>query len=329
MAGEDWMRIQLPSAEELDRQRRYQVLKNYVCAAADACDTSWESLLAHQRSLPGFRRIRRRQVSDITDIGRALILGWTSRLQLSLTDWATQSGMLAYANAWAPVHTYYAVYGSVRALLASQGMAPGDHTAALNAISTMAATRGVMPAPWNVACVDCPHVDDPAHFVGLPAGVTHINDVQTLGNADPALAWPRLLKALETTREGVLERRYKEWCRQSGRKNTFKKEKAAIATRVAPTTVFDLLWRLRVRANYQDAASFVMVTVGQDWHKEFHDALVAVTEGTCLVVENMLVQQVGLNVYETVAQEFCRGQASDGPTAFVADRLRLLTDRSS
>jgi len=37
-----------------------------------------------------------------------------------------------------------------------------------------------------------------------------------------------------------------------------------------------------------------MVTGVPDWHRELHDALIALTDLTALLVENLVVQQVGL-----------------------------------
>ena len=329
------MLLRLPSKEELSRQRSFQVLKNYLSAGVSCVESEFgepcdaQDILQSQRRLRGFRRIQRRNLHDDAAMKQALVLGWTSRLQLGLADYAGSDELLPYANAWAPVHAYYAVYGSVRALQAARGLELSDHTSALNAISSeMCKGASVAPFPWRVGCIGCPHVDDPIQFSDLPTGAAHQKDVQLLGNADPELAWPRLLKALETTREETLRRRYQQWCRQKGRKNTFSQEKVSIAGKVPPTTLFDIFWRLRVRANYRDAASFVMVTVGTDWHREFLESLTTLAELSCLIVENLLIQQVGLGPYEKALNDFSKWTPTDGPTAFLPRRLELLSERS-
>ncbi|MHB1342612.1 MAG: hypothetical protein ACYCX5_12760 [Coriobacteriia bacterium] len=330
------MLLQLPTEEELSRQRSFQVLKNYLSAGVSCVESEFggsraaDAILAYQRRLRGFRRVQRRALADPAAVQQALVLGWTSRLQLSLADYAGSDELLPYANAWAPVHAYYAVYGSVRALLLSRGLAISDHSAALNAISTeVCKGSGVVPAPWRIGCIGCPHVDDPVQFIGLPDGVAHEKGVQLLGNSDSSLAWPRLLKALETTREETLCRRYKQWCKQNGRKNTYAREKVAIAAKVPPTTLFDIFWRLRVRANYRDAASFVMVTIGTDWHREFLESLTTLAELSSLLVENLLVQQVGLDPYAAIAKDFSKWTPGNGPADFLPQRLELLSDRST
>ena len=171
-------------------------------------------------------------------------------------------------------------------------------------------------------------MDNPVRFIGAPPDALFDKDVQLLGSADPALAWPRYLKLLETTRRHALVPRFKEWCRQNSRKNTFAREKQAIANRLVPTTVFDVFWRLRVRANYKDAESFVMVTGLPAWHREFHDALISLTDLTTLLVENLVVQQVGLDAYKRIANDFLSCHEVGGPTTFVAERLAALSVRA-
>ena len=113
-------------------------------------------------------------------------------------------------------------------------------------------------------------------------------------------AWPRFLKILETKRKQALTARYGQWCVQNG----------------------------RVRANYRDAESFVMVTGVPDWHREFHDALIALTDLTALLVENLVVQQVGLQIYQRVSEDFQRCHVPGGPTDFVVKRLAALSVRT-
>ena len=278
--------------------------------------------------MPAYNRIQRRPLQDHTALRQALILSWASRLQLGLAELADQDAVIAYANAWAPVHAYYAVYGAVRAWSVAQGQPLNDHAAALKTISQAAAVRRTLPQPWCVGCVGSPHVDRPVGFVGLPAGAVFDNGVQLLGNANPDLAWPRFLKILETTRKQALTARYGQWCVRNGRKKTFAREKSAIGAKGVPTTLFDVFWRLRVRANYRDAESFVMVTGVPDWHRELHDALIALTDLTALLVENLVVQQVGLQIYQRVSEDFQRCHVPGGPTDFVVKRLAALSVRT-
>jgi len=323
----------VPTKADLDRQNSFQVLKNYVCASIDCISDVHgsldpASLLEAQRNMPAYARIRRREIPDDAALRQALVLSWASRLQLGLAELADQDAVIAYANAWAPVHAYYSVYGAVRAWSAAQGQPLNDHASALRTISQAASERRTLPAPWCIGCVGSPHVDRPARFVGLPPRAVFDNGVQLLGNANPDLAWPRFLKLLETTRKNALAARYGKWCAQNGRKKTYAREKSTIAARVVATTIFDVFWRLRVRANYRDAESFIMVMGVPAWHREFHEALVTLTDLTALLVENLVVQQVGFQLYQRISEDFQRCHVPGGPTDFVAKRLAALSVRT-
>lgn len=329
--------LHMPSDAEQERERAFQVLRNYVCASVQVFEITYPSgpasscsaMLQVQRSLAGYRRIRRRAMGDLAPLRRALVLSWTSRLQLGLAGWTEDRGVVGYTNAWAPVHAYYAVYGSVRAWLAAQGHASTDHASALRAMSHAATERSVLPVPLSVACHGCPGLEPAPTYTGVPDGVTPDAHVALLGRPDESLAWPRLLKVLETTRRSSLEHRYAEWCQQRGRKRMRSTEKLRVADRVAPTTLFDVFWRMRVRANYRDAEAFMMFDVPPEWHRQYYVGTVQLTDLVTSAVENLVVQQAGLGVYSSIAREFLRWNPADGPASFLQDRVTQLSSRSA
>ena len=122
--------------------------------------------------------------------------------------------------------------------------------------------------------------------------------------------------------------KYGKWCAEHGRKKTYAHEKSTIAAKAMATTIFDVFWRLRVRANYSDAEAFVMVMGVPAWHREFHEALVSLTDLTAILVENLVVQQVGLQLYQRISEEFQQCQVLGGPADFVAKRLDALSVRT-
>lgn len=98
-----------------------------------------------------------------------------------------------------------------------------------------------------------------------------------LSNPDPDSAVDRLAMFLRTTRSKELERRFSEDRRKHvspgrQRRNLSVDDKEAIAARLAPTTVFDLFWRLRTKANYDDADTFVLGAGGVADARAFADS---------------------------------------------------------
>ena len=143
----------------------------------------------------------------------------------------------------------------------------------------------------------------------LPNGAISSGAVQLL--AMPALEafWPRYSKMLETTRRRVLDHRCREWKKHQKKQRIPGKQKRAMEATLTPTTVFDFLWRLRVRSNYQDVETILMSKVSHDWHISFYSSLRSIVDSTCLLFESLVVRKNGPSGYEAAVNDFI----GDGP----------------
>ncbi len=103
-------------------------------------------------------------------------------------------------------------------------------------------------------------------------------------------------------------------------------EKRALAERLSPTTIFDYLWRLRVRSNYRDVSTFLMAGLEDSSHAAFHGGLLAITDATCLLIQSLIVAYVGPKAYADAVDEFVAdgGIALGGPAAFLDERRAQL-----
>ena len=322
--------ISYPSPEEEERNRRFQVHKNYLGAINLylAEEHGWDdgdrpsSLLESQQVLKGYQKIRRRSTDRPQDVRRFLMLSWVSEAQLRVHD-SAEGTILPYANAWAPIHSYYAVYMASVALLAAQGHEEAsNHRAFLSATSQLISQRKLLPLPWSVSAAGCPDIGE-TEWSGLPVDADPTASVELLSNPISETFWPRFCKMLETTRKRRLRDRYRAWCKQNNRKITRKPEKRRIAANLPPTTLFDFFWRLRVRSNYQDVDTFLMSSVGEAWHRDFYESISAVTEATCLLFESLVIRCIGPEIYERAIEDF---RSNGGPLAeeIVGRRARLL-----
>lgn len=325
--------VRFPTPEEEERSRHFAVHKNYLASLELFLHTLYghgqrfePSLVNAQRQLPAFRKIQRRKHADESELRRLLSISWTSELQLRVSAIAG-APFLRYSNAWAPVQAYYAVYMSIHAWLVTVGMGGllDDHTRTLKSTVSHLVGRGLLPHPWSVACHGCPELRERV-LVGLPQGADADRHVELLARPSLRDFYPRFAKMLETTRDSRLQRLRKEWLRQAGRKRMLSEQKRQLAGRLHGTTVFDYLWRLRIRSNYGDVSSFLMSGVSDVEHAEFHEGLVALTGGTCLLLQSLIVAQVGPKPFEDAAEDFTRGGGVDlgAPVSFLADRTNLL-----
>jgi hypothetical protein len=164
--------VKFPTEEEEDLLRRFTVNRNYLQAVAGFITTTYgrrEELYAGLRTtvetMPPYQRIQRGQ-ADLDEVRRFLTLAWTSEIQLHLPAIMGNASMLAFANTWAPVHAYYAVYGTLQAWFAANGMTgvADDHTATLRTISRQIEQRDLFPEPWNLLAIGCPMRKERIHL---------------------------------------------------------------------------------------------------------------------------------------------------------------------
>lgn len=329
----DRLTIRLPTAEEDARSRRFTVHKNYLGSLTLLLELLYGrdeaflgGLLQAQRQLPSFQRLARREVESESELRRLLRIAWASELQLRLGTYGG-GAFLRYSNAWAPVQAYYAVYMSAHAWLITIGMGglTNDHTRTLRTIVSHAIRRGLFPHPWTVTCGGCPELGE-RRIEGLTTHADADQHVELLATPTTADVYPRLAKMLETTRDLRLQRLRREWLRTNKRQRMPAAAKRAAGERLHHTTLFDYLWRLRIRANYGDVSAFLMSGVDDRDHETFHRGLVRMTEATCLLLESAIVQRIGRAPYSSAVNEFLAGGGTDlgDPAGFLQRRREAI-----
>ena len=230
------------------------------------------------RSLASYAKLQRRDV-DVGQLRRSLNHAWGTELVLGLpvTYAQGEDEIFRLANNWGVVQVYYVLYHATQALAVASGFArPENHQKTINLFSDRWTTKPVPLPPWSFGA-------QVRGFSNAPAQVS--DSVHPWTACTPRTCWGLAGKALRTTRQELVaeawrqERKRKQvqarkvWeeeernRRQSGRaarkKPTFalpiltEAEKAAVAARLAPTCLMDYLWRLRVKAHYQDASVFI------------------------------------------------------------------------
>lgn len=270
-------------------------------------DGVYTALAAH----PPLMRTQRRSPApaEAEALGRALRKGWGTlrRAQREVDDPTSYD---EEANAWLPVQCYYAVYHATLALAIATGQAvPRAHAPALKLVGKEV-RRGLLPYPWNVWCEGCPQTNG-ARFGGLTPGL-----VQVLSQPDPETAEARLAMFLRTTRAKELERRFadersKKVKPGATRRNLAQAVKERMGDRMAPTTVFDIFWRLRMKASYDDADAFVLGAVSELDARRFGAALLIVTDATVAALEAVAAARVGPPVLANLATDYARKTDAD------------------
>lgn len=250
---------------------------------------------------------------------------WGTELILATTvALASTSDVVGLANSWGSVQAYYAVYGAVQAVLVAEGhVRPDNHQGTQRSFVDLWTYRRIDLAPWTLAAAALGSKSaDPDGFIGGPGRPLNLSLHPWSGWSGDE-CWDISALALRSTRrrhreercDAARERkrtqRRKEFnAQQKEREQAGKKplkqpswwdskpqlsktDRADIESKLRPITLLDHLFRLRIRANYEDALMFSEGPETQ-WAAQLWAAnLVALTSASLLVHERRLTHLLG------------------------------------
>ena len=328
--------LRLPTDREEDLARRFTVNQHYVHHLRIWLEEEYGSgnalytgLAARVALWPAFARIKRRP-ANLDMIEQILRIAWMSEIQLHLPGTLGSAQLLRYSNAWAPVHAYYAAYMGLQGWLAANGLGTANHTAALASIANQISQRHLFPPPWGVLCVGSPQSGERI-YLNEPTGVNcgaHLEVLSipiSLGGQAHVDFWPRLGTWLRTTREARLKVPEQEWKEKEGRKRMDPKVRRRLADKLAPTSIFDCLWRLRIRSNYQSVEPYLVPTISDQDVRLFYGGLVVTTRATLTLLELYLARAIGTPHFISLAESFLRDDTHGISQDTLGARLAALT----
>lgn len=327
----------LPSDADLDLANRFNVNKHYLQSLASFIEQEYrqegglnQGLANAIRTRNAYQRIRGTKAVDLKEVERWLTLGWASEVQLHLPSSMGIDSVIGFSNAWAPVHAYYAVYGLLQAWFAANGMQglTNDHTGTLKTISVQLRDRELLPAPWSVLAEGCPMKSGDVRYLHAPADADCSATVQPLAapppfSPEPAF-WARYAMWLRTTREARLRARETDWKIKNKRQRIPPAERTRIAQAVAPTSLFDCLWRLRIRSNYGSVDPFLVPTISETDHLIFSRSLRVVTHATVALLEHCVARRIGREEFAGVANNFATRDRSAITEGLLVKRTRVI-----
>lgn len=241
---------------------------------------------------------RTRAGRTLTDrAGQFLRNAWATEVLLNAPRQVGGADLITFANHWAVVQAYYAVFEALNAVVLTGGSAnpPTTHGTMLRwAAYHLGTAASPFPPPWTCRVTGAPGYA----FGGFPSGWTR-RQVSNIANVTVFDCFDRIAQALKTTRDHQIEAKRPSWisglrtARGQPRRTLPRRVLEDRAAAMAPTTLFDLLYRLRIRSNYQEADAFLRGALGSADAEAFHRALCDVVATTLLVVEIQLAHQVG------------------------------------
>ena len=236
--------------------------------------------------------------------------------QILRNAWATEvllnaprtlgDDLVTFANLWTPVQAYYAVFNGITALShVVTNNPPHGHVRLLSWAATAAGSpQAPFVMPWT------------ARVAGAPGAWTYhdlgpgpINErISNLVAPYVANAPSLLAMGLRTTRGSQIDEHREGWLKglttAAGRPraNMPRAEMLRRSAAMRPTTLFDLLWRLRIRSNYEEGDAFLTGPLSTSDAADFHNALCTIVAATLLTVEIFLAHHVGAAQLEACAR---------------------------
>ena len=202
--------------------------------------------------------VRRRRIAEMGTVRRYLKAGLTNLVCLQRE--ADADDFFEEKNAWTPVQGWYAVHSFMCAL--APYLSPGesvDHDRSCRNARQMICDRRLLPYPWSASMgggfAGGKRVDTPINFRRDPDPVNNLSAPTVRGFEDSYALF--LATTLEKRAERVMDAIRRKPEKGRTRRNISASRKNEIYRNAGPVTLFDGLYRLRIRANYGNLDTFV------------------------------------------------------------------------
>jgi hypothetical protein len=268
-----------------------------------------------------FEGARQTASRDHGELMACLRRAWaTARLLEHTHSLAEDSEVIRLANSWGAVQAYYVLYGATQALLVAEGgTRPQSHEPTKRRYVDLWTLRSLHIAPWTLAAsAPGARLTDADGILGGPG--RHLDfELHPWVAWQGEQAWDIAAKALRGTRQLLIDDRLakkrteklsarkKRWRHDqearaaSGRKpapepktvRLTAAERDTVASGVRPVTIADYLYRLRIKANYEDVTVFSDGPASDREATEVSADLVALASATLLVHELRIAAIIG------------------------------------
>ena len=304
-------------------------------------------LAAAVRADPDWQRLQRRPV-DVDLLKRTIFNAWGTELLLALQEELAPSPeeqeILALANQWSVVQSYYALEkGTIALTIALGGQKPDTHEKTRKLYIDFWSRRPYMPFRVTVK---------EAGPVGFPPGAdtsvdhtwTTVHDRNCMGFiatclrttraewVDAGLSEERARKARARRVAWETEERQRLTAGNRPRqKPTFPDranldavETLAVRNRARPAAFLDYLYRLRIRSNYEDARMFTEGPTSSMEARQMHQYLSRLVGWNLLVMELWMSMLVGTANFRAIVESWLNNKVAANAEHGVATRVPLL-----
>ena len=297
--------------DAIENELKFLTYFNYLICLKDFIKENYENyqslgqLIVNSNS---FSRIQGGHCRDLSRVKRLMRNAWFTEVQLNLPK--EKPEFIAYSNHWAAIQLYYTCFLSLRGFFTASGSnVDKRHTATLSTISSEIERRpALFQEPISLLCRGDPKKST-EEYLNLPSEVT-INKISSLTSPERVSFYDSYCMLLRTTRNRQILKNIKEWKDSNDRSRISSGERASCVNGLHSTTIFDVLYRLRMRSNYEDADLYLLNIEDQTNASDFLECLTTVTWHILFVLELIITRYLRKSVFGEIVSEFLNDETS-------------------
>ncbi|QNJ92286.1 hypothetical protein HZU40_29690 [Mycolicibacterium fluoranthenivorans] len=284
------------------------------------------------RVATAFPAAKSRPAVDGKELARCLNRAWGTELLLNLGSRFEEDELIRLSNSWGSVQTYYVGYAATQALIVAEGRArPTDHPKTQSQVRALWVERKSAVEPFSFAAMPGCRTNPRAYANGPGRPIDmNLSPWTSVGSKN---CWDIAATALRSTRNDALAQRLKverekkaqakrsSWkAEEEGRlaqgmrarktphfpssANLTAAETAAIEQSVRPYTMLDYLFRLRIKANYEEAAMFTDGPSNEGASSVVALDMVRIASATMIAHEMRIARMIGKAALTTLATDW-------------------------
>ena len=262
-----------------------------------------DNFISNLKLKKSYSNINRKRDIDTEKISRLLRNAWFTEIQLS--NLAKHKEFSQLSIHWAQVYCYYACYLAIRSyFISSNQKINNNHRDTLHAISQEIDRRtDLFIMPFKILCEGNPYDKNEVNFKNVSSTPSYINQLSNLTQGYYEDTYCQFLK---TTRQKELDRLNSLWKEKNKKKRINSIAKNANIQKLAATSIFDAIYRLRIRSNYETADAFTIDDISLTEAQEFHEALQKITNGCLLNLEILIQRYLSKSVFQDIIEKFSK-----------------------
>jgi hypothetical protein len=261
------------------------------------------------KTIPFYNSLKLRNENfNIDTIRKLLWNSWSTEFAFNLGNQINNAEYYKFALHWNFPQAYYSVYLTMTAFHETQGIANEQHEKSIKLFGNSVKDNHY-PAALGFHVLG--HYEA-FQFKGLstfnkfPKDCTGLSRIASLDEAQTQIAMflkSTRIKNAEHKREKLADAKDKKFINNKGEfRKKFSKEHWDIVYQTIPvTTLLNLLYRLRIKANYHDVESFIHADIN---FKIFHESLGGIIDYINFVHEAYIVKVIGNKEYENILNKF-------------------------